>query len=72
MRAKIMGSVEMEVIVGPDGTVVAAQITKGLDAEHGLDTAALVAARYWLFNPGTRDGTPVPTRVGLILEFRLH
>ncbi len=72
MRAKIVGSVELEVVVGTDGRVVAARITKGLDAEHGLDNAALVAARYWLFNPGTRDGAPVPTRVGLVLEYRLH
>ena len=72
MRAKIVGSVEMELTVGADGTVVAAQLTKGLDAEHGLDNAALTAARYWLFNPGTKDGAPVPTRVGLVLEFRLH
>ena len=72
VRAKIVGSVEMEVIVGPDGTVLAAQITKGLDAEHGLDNSALTAARYWLFSPGTKDGAPVPTRVHLVLEFRLH
>lgn len=72
MRANIAGQVEMEVIVGPDGTVVAAQITKGLDADNGLDNSALIAARYWLFNPGTRDGVPVPTKVGLVLEFRLR
>jgi len=72
MRAKIVGSVELELIVGPEGTVVAARIIKGLDAEHGLDNAALTAARYWLFSPGTKEGAPVPTRVGLVLEFRLH
>jgi TonB family protein len=72
MRAKVQGAVEIDLTVGADGTVVAARITKGLDAEHGLDTAALTAARYWLFSPGTKDGVPVPTRVGLVLEFRLH
>lgn len=72
MRAKIQGAVEIELIVGADGTVVAAHITKGLDAQHGLDDAALTAARYWVFNPGTKDGVPVPTRVSLVLEFRLH
>lgn len=72
MRGKIVGQVEMELIVAPDGTVGAAQITKSLDAEYGLDNAALVAARYWLFNPGTREGAPVPTKVALVLEFRLN
>jgi protein TonB len=72
MRAKIVGQVEMEVVVGTDGTVVAARITKGLDAEYGLDNAALMAARYWLFKPGTREGVPVPLKVGLVLEFRLR
>ncbi len=72
MRAKIMGAVELEIVVAPDGTVGAAKITKSLDSTHGLDRAALVAARYWLFAPGTKGGVPVPTRVGLVLEFRLH
>ena len=72
MRAKIQGSVEMELIVGDDGTVAAAKIIKGLDPEFGLDKAALLAARYWVFTPGTRDGAAVPIRVGLVLEFKLN
>jgi TonB family protein len=72
MRAKIMGTVELEIVVAADGTVGAARITKSLDSTYGLDRAALIAARYWLFAPGTRAGVPVPTRVVLMLEFRLH
>jgi len=72
MRAKVQGQVEMEVIVAPDGTVGAARVTKSLDKEHGLDQAALTAARYWHFIPGTKNGVAVPMQVGLVLEFRLH
>ena len=72
MRAKIQGQVEIEVIIAPDGTVGSARITKSLDANLGLDRDALLAAKYWFFEPGTRGGTPVPTRVILMLEFKLH
>ena len=71
MRAKIQGSVEMEVIVARDGTVGSARVTKSLDKD-GLDRAALIAARYWHFTPGTRNGVAVSMQVTLVLEFRLH
>jgi TonB family protein len=70
MRAKLQGAVELQVLVLPDGTVGAARVTKGLG--FGLDEAATMAARHWLFEPGKRDGQPVATQVGLVLEFRLH
>jgi TonB family protein len=72
MRAKIVGSVELEIVVNGDGIVSAARVTKSLDAKYGLDDAALVAASYWLFEPGRVNGAPVPVKVGLVLEFRLH
>jgi TonB family protein len=72
MRAKIVGSVSLEVVISTDGTVAAARVTRSLDAKHGLDQAALVAASYWLFEPGRINGTPVPVTVALVLEFRLH
>jgi TonB family protein len=72
MRAKLVGSVELTVVVAPDGTVAAAKVAKSLDATHGLDTAALIAARYWLFKPGTTNGVAVFSTATLILEFRLR
>jgi TonB family protein len=72
LRAKIQGQVVVDVVVAPDGTVGAAKIRKSLDAANGLDEAALIAARYWLFTPGMRDGVPVPMGVTLVLEFRLR
>ena len=72
MRAKIQGTVLLEVVVAPDGTVGAASVLKSLDARHGLDESALLAARYWLFTPGMLNGVAVPVRVTLEMEFRLH
>jgi TonB family protein len=72
MRAKIQGDVTMAVLVLADGTVGAVRVTKSLDDQFGLDAQAMRAARYWLFNPGTLDGKPIPVAVTLIMSFRLH
>lgn len=72
MRAKIQGQVELEIVVLENGTVGDVRVTKSLDRNYGLDEAAKEAARKWLFKPGVREGLPVATRVGLVLEFRLH
>ena len=71
LRAKIQGTVEMEIVVFEDGTVGEVGVKKSLDTKYGLDQAAIAAAKNWRFKPGIRNGVPVPTRVGLILEFRL-
>lgn len=72
MRAKIQGTVELDVVVLENGTVGDVQIAKSLDKSFGLDQEAIIAAKKWLFRPGTRQGQPVPIIVRLILEFRLH
>lgn len=72
MRAKIQGQVELEIVVLESGAVGEVRIVKSLDRAYGLDQAAIDAARKWKFNPGVRQGIPVATRVGLVLEFRLH
>jgi len=73
MRAKIQGQVELEIVVLENGTVGEVRVTKSLDRTYGLDQAAMEAAKKWLFKPGVnKEGLPVPTRVGLVLEFRLH
>ncbi len=72
MRAKIQGTVWLEVVVLPDGTVGDVRITKSLDPVFGLDQQAMDAARQWRFAPGTRFGEPVPVLVGLELYFNLR
>ncbi|MEO6223929.1 MAG: energy transducer TonB, partial [Vicinamibacterales bacterium] len=72
LRAKIEGVVELQVVVGADGRVQNARVTKSLDTEYGLDEQALLAAREWVFAPGKFNGKAVPTTVVLQMEFRVH
>jgi protein TonB len=72
LRSKIQGTVTMEAVVLPDGTVGDTRITGSLDPVHGLDQAALEAARRWRFRPATKDGQPVAVLVTLILDFHLR
>ena len=72
MRAKVQGSVWIEAVVSPEGTVGEVRITKSLDRVFGLDEEALKAARQWRFVPGTRFGQPVPVLVVIELTFTLR
>lgn len=71
-RARIVGSVEVDAVVLPDGTVGQVRVVKSLDKPTGLDDQALGAAREWTFRPGTLDGKPVSMIVGIVLTFSLR
>jgi bla regulator protein BlaR1 len=71
MKARIQGSVLLECVVRADGTVGDITVTRSLDAVHGLDQAAIDAARQWRFKPGTRQGKPVPVLVTIEIAFTL-
>ena len=60
MRAKVQGSVWLECIVMPDGSVGEVKVTRSLDPIFGLDQEAIKAAKMWRFKPGMRQGEPVP------------
>ena len=70
MRAKVQGSVELEAVVGPDGTVERARVTRSLHPD--LDAQALSAIRQWRFEPATLDGKPVVTWMRFTMDFRLY
>jgi protein TonB len=72
MRAKVQGTVWLQCVVLPDGTVGNIQITKSLDSTFGLDQEAIKAARQWRFKPGMRMGEPVPVLVTIELTFTLR
>ncbi len=72
LRAKITGTVYLEMVVLSDGTVGDVRITRSLDPVFGLDEEAIKAARQWLFEPGTRFGEPVAILVNLALDFNLR
>ncbi len=72
MRAKVQGTVWVECVVMPDGTVGEANVTKSLDSVFGLDQEALKAAKRWRFIPGRRLGQPVSVLVTIELTFTLR
>jgi protein TonB len=71
MRARIEGTVVVECVVRPDGTVGDVRVLKSLDTAYGLDEEAVKATRQWRFIPGARNGKPVPVLVTLELMFTL-
>jgi protein TonB len=72
MRAKVQGSVQIDAVVMPDGTVGEVTVTKSLDSVFGLDLEAIKAAKQWRFVPGRRLGQPVPVLVTIELTFTLR
>ena len=72
LRAKVTGTVYLEVVVLADGTVGDVRVTRSLDPVFGLDNEAIKAARQWLFSPATRFGEPVSIMVSLALDFNLR
>ena len=69
-QAKIEGSVTLECVVQTDGAVGEVRVTKSLDP--GLDQEAIKAAKQWRFEPGTKDGKPVPVLITLEMTFTLR
>jgi TonB family protein len=67
---KISGTVSLTIIVGTDHRAHDIKITKSLDP--GLDKSAINSIRTWRFQPGTKDGKPVPVVAKLDVNFRLN
>lgn len=74
VRGKVQGSVLLEAVVLPDGSVDPnrVRIVRSLDPISGLDQQAALAVKGWLFRPGTFDGKPVAVRVHVELTFTLR
>ncbi|MEM7390960.1 MAG: TonB family protein [Verrucomicrobiota bacterium] len=68
---KIEGKVSLEFVVAEDGSVRDLRITLAEPPEV-FDDAALKAVKRWQFNPGVKNGRPVPTRVRQTLTFALE
>ena len=56
--------------VEPSGEVESARVVRGMG--HGLDEAALGAARGFRFSPAMKAGRPVHVRMGWSVQFRLQ
>jgi len=63
MHAQIHGVVRLACTVGIDGSVSNVRIVRSLDTLHGLDDEAVRALKLWTFEPGEKDGVPVPVQI---------
>ncbi len=68
-EAEIEGRVRVELHVDETGAVTSARVLEGLG--HGLDEAALAAARAARFEPATRCGRPVEATFTVGVRFAL-
>ena len=69
MRARIQGTVVIEIVLKTDGTVGETRVVRSLDTLHGLDDEALKAAKQWQFSPATRGGQPVPALLTIEMSY---
>jgi protein TonB len=67
--AGVEGKVRVEITIGPDGEVTAARIVSGLG--HGLDEAAVTAAKRMRFAPAMRCGQAVESKFTIAIRFGL-
>ncbi|MBI1872400.1 MAG: TonB family protein [Acidobacteria bacterium] len=72
LRAKVQGTVWLECIVNPDGSVGDVTVIRSLDPVFGLDQEAVKAAKQWKFVPATRNNQPVPVIITIELTFTLR
>jgi len=68
---KIQGSVDIDFVVGTEGTVIRARVTRSLDQLYGLDERAVAAVKKWKFKPAQQGGEAVPVAVSVTLVFRV-
>jgi TonB family protein len=70
MRRKIEGSVILQAIVTEQGLADSIVVTQSLD--DGLDAQAVEALSGWRFEPGRKDGAPVPVEISVEVRFVLR
>jgi TonB family protein len=67
--AKVAGTVVLQLIVTTEGKADHIKVVKPLTP--GLDQKAIEALQQWTFQPGTKDGKPVPVWATVEINFRL-
>ncbi len=68
-RARYSGTVELSLFVDESGHPRDVQIVR--PAGMGLDRNAVAAVSQWRFTPGTKDGSPVPAKITVEVDFHL-
>jgi TonB family protein len=68
-RNKVEGRVTLSMVVAVNGRATDFLVMGSLDA--GLDQEAIKAVKEWRFEPGQKDGKPVPILATIEVNFRL-
>jgi TonB family protein len=68
-NAKWQGAVMLSVVIDETGKPVHLKVTKSLGM--GLDEKAIEAVEQWKFQPGMKDGKPVPVLATIEVNFHL-
>ena len=63
-------SVALVMVVGVDQRAHDIKVTRSLDP--GLDASAVTSIKTWRFQPGSKNGKPVPVRAVIEVNFRLQ
>lgn len=71
LKARIQGTMQTTTVVGTDGMPSDVRVTESLDTQYGLDDQAVAALKLWRFEPGQKNGKPVPVRVTITMRFSL-
>jgi protein TonB len=66
-KANLQGIIALDVLVGPDGSVVKMHALNGPDV---LARAAMDALRWWKFEPYRLNGEPALVETTLAVEFK--
>ena len=67
--AKWQGAVLVSVVIDATGTPTNIKVVRPLGL--GLDEQAIEAVHQWKFQPGTKEGVPVPVQAQIEVAFRL-
>ena len=69
-KAKYSGVCTLGLIVGVDGRPTNIRVLSSLGM--GLDEKAIEAVKNWKFEPGQKDGHPVPVVIAVEVDFHLY
>jgi TonB family protein len=62
LKARIAGTISLEVTIGADGRVRDAMVTAGLPTAPGMEDRAVAVLSQWRFQPATLNGQTVAVR----------